>query len=94
MEALSMFVSFKTVSSDPAMSTECYKGAKFLLALLESLGLETRLLPGQRETVKRETEAWRQKKDSERGSVRTTEHERDTKKESDMLFLSSEARGS
>lgn len=32
------------MSSDPALSTECWRAAKFLLSCLESLGVETRLI--------------------------------------------------
>jgi hypothetical protein len=32
------FVRLRTVSSDPSLKEECFRGAKFLASLLESLG--------------------------------------------------------
>jgi di- and tripeptidase len=43
-EVLSHFVAFKTVSSDPLLQSECWKGAKFLYSLLEGLGVETKFV--------------------------------------------------
>ncbi len=36
--ALRDFVRLKTVSSDPTLQEDCFRGAKFLATLLESLG--------------------------------------------------------
>jgi hypothetical protein len=33
----------RTVSADPSLHEECFKGAKFLLRLLESIGCEVKL---------------------------------------------------
>lgn len=33
----------RTVSADPSMHEECFRGAKFLLRLLESIGCEVKL---------------------------------------------------
>lgn len=41
--ALRLFIKIKTVSSDPSLSQECFRGAKFLLRLLESMGAEVKL---------------------------------------------------
>ena len=38
------FVRMKTVSSDPSLREECFRGAKYLAHLLESLGTVSRLL--------------------------------------------------
>ncbi|KAK9917148.1 hypothetical protein WJX75_001304 [Coccomyxa subellipsoidea] len=41
--ALRDFVRLKTVSSDPTLQEDCFRGAKFLATLLESLGAEIKL---------------------------------------------------
>lgn len=41
--ALRVFVSLKTVSADPSAAEDCFRGAKFLLRLLESMGAEVKL---------------------------------------------------
>lgn len=60
VDVLSTFVSLKTgcssvtdfqtdfasVSSDPTLKSECWKGAKFLASLLESIGAETKIVEG------------------------------------------------
>jgi len=40
---LKQFVRIKTVSGDPALAEECFRGAKYLAGLLESLGAEVKL---------------------------------------------------
>ncbi len=42
-KALRIFIRIKTVSSDPSLSQDCFRGAKFLLRLLESMGAEVKL---------------------------------------------------
>lgn len=42
-KALRLFIKIKTVSSDPSLSQDCFRGAKFLLRLLESMGAEVKL---------------------------------------------------
>ncbi|KAI7835447.1 hypothetical protein COHA_010652 [Chlorella ohadii] len=42
-KALRAFIRIKTVSADPSMHEECFKGAKFLLRILESIGCEVKL---------------------------------------------------
>lgn len=42
--ALRIFIRIKTVSSDPSLSQECFRGAKFLLRLLEAVGAEVKLV--------------------------------------------------
>ncbi len=38
-----LFYSHRTVSADPSLHEECFRGAKFLLRLLEGLGAEVKL---------------------------------------------------
>ncbi|KAL6070205.1 glutamine amidotransferase subunit [Balamuthia mandrillaris] len=46
IETLKNFVAIPTVSSDPSMTVECWKGARFLRQLLRYLGFESRLVQG------------------------------------------------
>lgn len=41
--ALRSFIKLKTVSADPALHEDCFRGAKFLMRLLEAMGAETKL---------------------------------------------------
>ena len=47
VDVLSRFVAYKTVSSDPLLKSECWKGAKYLYSLLDNLGVETKLVQGK-----------------------------------------------
>jgi di- and tripeptidase len=47
VERLRTFVSFKTVSSNPAYKTECIKGASFLRSVFRDFGAKTRLFTSQ-----------------------------------------------
>ena len=40
---LKQFVRIKTVSGDPELAEECFRGAKFLAGLLENMGAEVKL---------------------------------------------------
>jgi di- and tripeptidase len=42
--ALRSFIRIRTVSSDPSLHEECFRGAKFVLRLLERLGAEVKLV--------------------------------------------------
>lgn len=42
--ALRVFVRLKTVSADPTKAEDCFRGAKFLLRLLESMGAQVKLV--------------------------------------------------
>lgn len=44
--ALEKWISMPTVSGVPAQLEECRRGAKFLKAVLQQLGAESRLIPG------------------------------------------------
>eukprot|EP01097_Dermamoeba_algensis_P009323 TRINITY_DN6538_c0_g1_i1.p1 TRINITY_DN6538_c0_g1~~TRINITY_DN6538_c0_g1_i1.p1 ORF type:complete len:866 (+),score=169.78 TRINITY_DN6538_c0_g1_i1:100-2697(+) len=44
IDTLRLFVSFRTVSSDPSLKNECWKGARFLHSLFVQYGFETKMV--------------------------------------------------
>eukprot|EP00743_Colponemidia_sp_Colp-15_P009372 GILK01010247.1.p1 GENE.GILK01010247.1~~GILK01010247.1.p1 ORF type:complete len:528 (+),score=111.94 GILK01010247.1:51-1634(+) len=44
LDTLRSFVAIKTVSSDPRFHEQCWRGAKFLHSVLESMGIEAKLV--------------------------------------------------
>jgi len=43
MMIMMIYLYCRTVSADPALKEDCFRGAKFLLRLLESMGAEVKL---------------------------------------------------
>ncbi|PRP87785.1 hypothetical protein PROFUN_04259 [Planoprotostelium fungivorum] len=44
LDNLSTFISMRTVSTDPNLKSECWKGAKYLYAILQKIGAEVKLV--------------------------------------------------